>query len=152
VLEQALGGWRVAGIYSAQSGTPDTMTDLPLTGPFRASDFMLPENQRSPDHYYNTNINLNRDPRQAFQWHVRTLSTRFGAVRTDGLNVWDISLAKDFIPREGMRLKFEGQFLNAFNHPVWGAPIGNPTNSDFGKITSQANLPRNVQLALRFVF
>lgn len=152
VLQQFLGGWRVAGIYSAQSGIPDTMVDLPLTGPFRATDFVLPEHQRSPDQYYNTSINLNRDPRQAFAWHVRSISTRFSAVRTDGLNVWDISLAKDFTLREGMRLKFEGQFLNAFNHPVFAGPVGNPTNSDFGKISNQLNLPRNVQVALRFVF
>jgi hypothetical protein len=152
VLQQFLGGWRVAGIYSAQSGIADGLADVPFTGPFQATDLLLPENQRGPDHYYNTNINLNRDPRQAFVWHVRTLSTRFGAVRTDGLNVWDISLAKDFALREAMKLKFEGQFLNAFNHPVFAAPVGSPTNSDFGKITSQLNLPRNIQLTLRFVF
>jgi hypothetical protein len=83
---------------------------------------------------------------------VRTISSRFGAVRTDGINIWDISLAKDFVLREKMKLKFEGQFLNAFNHPVFAAPTGNPYSSSFGTISSQMNLPRNIQMVLRFVF
>ena len=41
---------------------------------------------------------------------------------------------------------------NAFNHPIFSNPNTDPTNADFGKVTSQANLPRDIQLAAKIVF
>jgi hypothetical protein len=42
--------------------------------------------------------------------------------------------------------------LNAFNHPVFNNPNTDPTNANFGKVTSQANLPRDIQLAAKIIF
>ena len=44
------------------------------------------------------------------------------------------------------------EFLNAFNSAVFANPNTDPTNADFGKVTSQTNLPRDIQLALKLVF
>jgi hypothetical protein len=73
-------------------------------------------------------------------------------VRGQGLNLWDVSAIKYFQFGERVRLQFRGEFLNAFNHPQFNDPERNPTNSNFGKSTSQQNLPRNIQLGLRLVF
>jgi hypothetical protein len=51
-----------------------------------------------------------------------------------------------------VRAQFHAQFLNAFNRPVFNDPGTDPTKADFGKVTSQNNLPRDIQLALKLVF
>jgi len=48
--------------------------------------------------------------------------------------------------------QLRGEFLNAFNHVEFGDPETNPTSANFGRITSQANLPRNVQIGLKLIF
>ena len=53
---------------------------------------------------------------------------------------------------ERVQFQLRGEFLNAFNTPVFNNPNLDPTNSNFGRATSQANLPRNVQLGMRIVF
>lgn len=42
--------------------------------------------------------------------------------------------------------------INAFNITMFGAPSLSFTNANFGKITSQANGPRVVQLSARLTF
>jgi hypothetical protein len=44
------------------------------------------------------------------------------------------------------------EFLNALNTTQFGEPILDPTSSNFGRVTSQVNLPRNIQIGLRCVF
>jgi tripartite-type tricarboxylate transporter receptor subunit TctC len=58
-----------------------------------------------------------------------------------------LSILKNFPVREGVRLQLRCEYLNAFNHAQFSDPERNPTNSNFGRITSQTNLARNVQIA-----
>jgi len=51
-----------------------------------------------------------------------------------------------------MRAQFHVELLNAFNTPVFNNPNTNPADANFGKVTSQANLPRDIQLAAKIVF
>jgi hypothetical protein len=82
----------------------------------------------------------------------RTAPRQFPGVLPQGLNLWDFSVMKAFPITEKVRLQFRREFLNAFNHAQFSDPSRSATNSNFGKITSQSNLPRNIQLALRPVF
>jgi hypothetical protein len=72
--------------------------------------------------------------------------------RGPGMANWDTSLFKDFKVKE----KFNGQFrmetLNTFNSPLFANPNTQFGNASFGKITYQANLPRQLQLGVRFFF
>jgi hypothetical protein len=58
--------------------------------------------------------------------------------------------------REGMGADFSFQFTNVMNHVVMSAPaaadlrITSP--STFGRLTSQANTPRNMEFGLRLHF
>jgi hypothetical protein len=52
----------------------------------------------------------------------------------------------------GARLQLRVELLNATNTPLFGEPNLDPTSSNFGRVTSQVNLPRNVQVGLRCVF
>ncbi|MGH9629630.1 MAG: hypothetical protein ACRD7E_15045 [Bryobacteraceae bacterium] len=54
--------------------------------------------------------------------------------------------------RENIALQLRGEFFNAFNTPIFGLPNQAFGNRQFGTITSQANDPRQVQLAMRLVF
>jgi hypothetical protein len=55
--------------------------------------------------------------------------------------------------REGMGADFSFQFTNVLNHVVMGSPtLATSTPSTFGRITSQANTPRNMEFGLRLHF
>jgi hypothetical protein len=73
---------------------------------------------------------------------------------------WDISVFKNFAIKERIKAQFRAEALNAFNTPDFanpntqflgvsasGAAVGN-----FGKLTYQMNLPRELQLGIRFAF
>ena len=77
----------------------------------------------------------------------RTFSTR-----TIGQNNWDMSVFKNFRVTERIKVTFRAEALNAMNHPYFRAPGTNVNSSSFGKITSQANFPRFIQLGFRAAF
>jgi hypothetical protein len=53
---------------------------------------------------------------------------------------------------EKASLMLRGEFFNAFNRVVFGAPVSNVSASNFGRVTSQANSPRQGQVAARIDF
>jgi hypothetical protein len=73
-------------------------------------------------------------------------------LRNDGVRNFDISLFKDFVFTERVRLQFRGEALNAFNTPRFGTPNTSVTSNTVGVITSQANAPRQIQLGLKLIF
>lgn len=73
-------------------------------------------------------------------------------VRTIGQNNWDMSIFKTFSVTERIKVTFRAEALNAMNHPYFRNPGTNVDSSSFGKITSQANFPRFIQLGFRASF
>jgi Carboxypeptidase regulatory-like domain len=83
--------------------------------------------------------------------------------RAPGISVWDASLFKMFPVTETKFFQFRVEAFNIWNTPQFGPPsnttwntstpgvTGSPTNG-FGAITSLANSPRQLQLALKFYF
>lgn len=63
-----------------------------------------------------------------------------------------MSLFKTFFITDGLRLQARGELFNAFNSPMFGLPNTTFGNRNFGRITSQQNDPRQVQVALRLMF
>jgi hypothetical protein len=64
----------------------------------------------------------------------------------------DLSAIKDFNIHESLRLQFRLEAFNVLNRVQFGLPNTIVGSSTFGFITSQANLPRNVQAALKLYF
>jgi hypothetical protein len=99
------------------------------------------------------NPNLQRnDQRIRLANNLRYFPSRIPGIRGQGLNLWDISFVKQVRVTERVRGQFHVELLNAFNRAVFSNPETNPTNAEFGKVTSQNNLPRDIQLAFKLVF
>jgi hypothetical protein len=64
----------------------------------------------------------------------------------------DLSIFKTFTIMERYRAEFRAEALNFLNHPLFSNPNTNFSSSSFGVITTQANLPRSIQLGIRFAF
>ena len=68
----------------------------------------------------------------------------------------NVSLCQDVLAlrrpslREFDAVRLEG--FNVFNRVQFSTPNTNLSSSSFGLVTGQANAPRNVQLALKFLF
>jgi hypothetical protein len=74
------------------------------------------------------------------------------ALRAQGINNWDFSASKTTRLTEQARLDFRVEFFNLFNRVQFGPPNTSFGGSLFGKITSQGNNPRQVQMSLRASF
>jgi len=73
-------------------------------------------------------------------------------MRGPGQVNWDVSMFKNFTIKEVLKAQFRCEALNAMNTPLFYGPNVTFGSSTFGKITTQANFSRQMQLALRFSF
>ena len=53
----------------------------------------------------------------------------------------DLSLFKEFVPREHIRVQFRAEFFNAFNHVIFSNPNTSVTSTSFGT-TSRRRIRR----------
>jgi hypothetical protein len=89
---------------------------------------------------------------QQLSSNVRFFPTRFGNLRQDGANNFDLSVVKNTYITERVNLQLRLEAFNAMNHPEFDAPSLSPTSSGFGKITNQPNLSRALQIGGRLVW
>ena len=78
--------------------------------------------------------------------------TRTIGMRGPGQVNWDISVFKTVNVFESFKAQFRAEALNAMNTPLFRAPNTAFGNAAFGRITSQGNFPRMIQLGLRLYF
>ena len=105
---------------------------------------------------------------------TQAVSGNFGrnVLRAFPLGELDLSLHRDFVFTESIRLRFQGDMFNVFNHPNFGPQGTNMFTSTFGVATSMANSslgaastsgagfspifntggPRNFQFSLKLYF
>jgi hypothetical protein len=148
-----LGGWILNGIYTYQTGAPLIWTNGSSTTP---GDYVLTGQpiELNASQVNGTAFNTAAfDIKSAdqFQYHIRTFATTYGNLRAQGINNLDASLLKNFSFTERTYLQIRFETFNTVNHPVFSAPSTTVT-SNFGVITAQANLPRQIQFGARLVF
>jgi hypothetical protein len=185
--DKLLGGWNISGVYTAASGLPlfvyddaacnsefgsTTFNGFP-TGMLRTSSGSL-GTSRHNNPTIGSSIGDNSSPggvpnafgdpaAVAAQFRYPTFSdNRLGLGAVRGLFRWnvDLALAKTTRITERLSTRFDVQFVNAFNHPMFsgsqyvsfepGADFSDPHN--FGVMSSQFNTPRYIQMGLRFDF
>jgi hypothetical protein len=83
---------------------------------------------------------------------IRTFNTLFSNLRGDSTNNVNLALVKNTRIHEAVRLQLRVEAFNAFNRPQFSDPNTTPTNANFGRITNQANAPRQIQMALRLLW
>jgi hypothetical protein len=145
ILDRVVGGWLLAPIYTYQMGAPVAWGNVIYYG----GD--LRWNAGGVDGAFDIE-RFNRLPAQQLANNIRTFPTQFGNLRADRINHWDVAVIKNNSIIEKVRLQFRCEFFNALNRVNFGAPNVTPTSSAFGRITSQANSERRIQLSLRLLW
>jgi len=159
--DTVVGGWNVSGIWHWTTGRYLTATTNALGGlstnrpdAVAGVDPNLPFSQRSRNHWFN--------PAAFTQPPLLDPSTglpRFGnagrnTIIGPGTNEADLSLRKVIPLRSELRrLSVEMSLFNAFNHPNWGDPDTNISNTNTVGIVSTISKPmREAQFAVRLDF
>jgi hypothetical protein len=188
VGDRVFGGWSVSSVYTAASGLPLAVVDLNAC----ATEFGSTSNNGAPvgllktrsgttdaSRHNNPTIGTfgtNSSPggvpngfgnpdQVVASFRYPTFAdnrTGIGAVR--GMTRWnvDFAVAKMTHVTERLSTRFDVQFVNAFNHPMFGSStyfgynvepntdISSPQS--FGVLSQQFNSPRYIQMGLRFDF
>jgi len=165
-----LGGWQFNGIVTMQTGTPFSVTannDGLVDGnnPVYANCIGDPHAGATRNHNLYTTTGFIINP-AAFS---QPGPGQFGTCAPyqfygPGIQMWDLSLFKQFKFTERYQLQFRTEFFNAFNHPNFGNPnadIGSP--GSFGRVSNTLapilgndsggpGDPREIQFALKLYF
>jgi hypothetical protein len=151
--EGVIGGWQVATIMNFQSGSPDHMS-APGNGfgfAWQAPNIANAANVSLPNptvqEWFNTSA-LTAPP----AYTIGTAPRRIEQLRQDGVHAADVSIMKNFMIREPLKLQFRAEFFNISNTPQFSAPNTSVGSSTFGQVTSLWNTPRDVQFGLRLDF
>lgn len=158
VVNAVIGGWNLNGVLSFSSGTPFDVgsgKDIAETGNYNYGNGYGYEranlvgsrypSSKGPDGWINTASfvvpatgtfgNLGRD-----------------SLRSDWNKNLDLSIFRQFVFTERFRMEFRFEMFNATNTPVWAVPVTSLENSNFGKVTHAANIPRQLQFGLKLYF
>jgi len=159
VTQAVLGGWKVSGVHNYQSGYPLRATsslDIGLLSGTIRANYVGGQPMKNPNYHGDPNAAPYMNP-AAF---VRPAPFTFGNsglnlpwLRTPALLEEDISLGKDFfLGSEARRLEFKASAFNIANRVQFGGVSMSVDNSNFGKFSSRANTPREIQFSLRLMF
>jgi hypothetical protein len=142
VLGKLAGGWEVSGLYIYQTGQATFLPAALATG-------VSPKiENRTIDNWFNRDALRILPP-----FTARRLPYQWTHLRQDSLNTWDLAILKNTkVWGEKTELQFRCEMINAFNHPWFANPDVNPASGSYGRVSAQANAPRNIQLALKLSF
>jgi hypothetical protein len=154
-----LGGWQVNGIYRIDDGLPVQLflcggcsTNLPTYGnqyPNLLAPLQVAGTGNLNQYFANSQVAVKPAPYTDGD-APRVLPN----ARIPGTDNLTASLFKE-LPlgfREGTRLEIRLEAFNALNRVQFSAPDTNVGDATFGQITSQANQPRQVQIALKLYY
>ena len=166
-VNQIIGNWQIAGVFSAATGNYYTATDINSvsggdcggTVGYYCSRPNLVGNPNSkpciPGSLFNTCAFENNTILGTFGNAGRNI------IEGPGYKTWDTSLVKQFPISEQKRFEFRAEFFNVLNHVNYlfgqfGAISAEPTPLELGQpgfgfpLASRA--PRQIQFALKFYF
>lgn len=162
-VDAVAGGWSLSGIWHWSTGrfmtaSAKSQGGLSNTRPDAVEGVSpnLPRDQRARGRWFNVDAFApvsDVDPETG-----EILIPRFGTAGRNtiigpGLNAVDMSLRKAFRLGEGRRLSLDISLFNAFNHPNWGNPDTNISNTNtVGTINDLSKDMRLAQFSVRFDF
>jgi len=157
VLDYILGGWQTNGILTLQSGIPLSLT---TTNTSFANNAVLRPNTTGQsarkeggtiDERLNEWFKTNTFSQPAL-FTFGNVGRNLPDVRGPGLTNVDFSIFKNISFGEGRYVQIRGEFFNLTNTPEFDNPVTGFQSTSFGRILSQRNRPRQIQIGLRIVF
>lgn len=157
MVDYAVGGWGLEGITTLMGGFPlEFRTNQNLTNSFGGGsrpNYILGCHKSTSggavprlNHWFNTAC-FTQPPAFTFGNEPRVDPE----LRAPGIANWDSSLFKNFAmdSKGRINVQFRAEVFNLFNRVQFGYPGLTLGTSNFGVISSQVNLPRILQFALR---
>jgi hypothetical protein len=149
VLNKITGGWVLNSICTNQIGAPLSFGNNLLYYGGALNSNAHPSNLDLP--IFDT-TRFNTVSAQQLGSNIATFGSRYGNVRQDGAANVDLSMLKDTPITERVKLQIRFEAFNAFNRPAFDGPNLSATSSAFGKITTQPNLARSIQIGARLAW
>jgi hypothetical protein len=154
-VDAIIGGWQLNGTYEWQQGQPILLSQpLFFEGDVTQVESFAGQRNGAGEKY-------GIGPLRAFDTDgffrptsssLRTVPTTLDNLRHMPFTSVNLSVSKSFQLGEGKRLQFRAEALNAFNHPYFIDINVDPSNASFGLFSTQRNLPRDIQLGVKFTF
>ncbi|MEP7341892.1 MAG: TonB-dependent receptor [Acidobacteriota bacterium] len=157
VVDRLVSGWQFNGIVTSQSGFPLSITQqVNNTNAFslgqRPNVVLGVDPATSGSVSERIDAYLNPAAFSSAAANTFGNAPRTIGVRSPNTRLVDVSVLKNTRIFEGFNAQFRLEAVNAFNTPVFRAPNTQVGNPNFGRITSQANFARIVQLSVRLMW
>jgi hypothetical protein len=160
VLDGVVGGWSASTILTFQTGTPISLVmdsnSARLADGNQRPDVVCPQVFSGISYHAAAstgasvfNLNCFAAPPDQVPGNAPRY---FSNLRSDGVHNTDLSLSKEFVIREGMKLQVRGEFFNFTNTPRFSVPGTGFGSTQFGLVTSTLGSPRHTQIGVRFEF
>jgi hypothetical protein len=148
-VDEIIGGWQLSTIIMYQSGAPLAWGDVIFLG----DPADIAKGDKTVQRWFNTDAGFTKNSSTRPSYHYRTWPFYFSNLRRDAMENIDLSINKRWrLNERGTEVQVRGEAINAFNHPMFGAPQMDQFNSAFGQITATANYPRQIQAVFRITF
>ncbi len=168
-FQHLIGGWQLSWIYQFQNGQATDWGNRFFYGDINDIGDLFKHNDvnsRDIHVWFDPSISFKgtgavpsgfvgfdgRSGSQPGSYHVRVFPTRLDSLRSDGLRTWDVKILRKFRIYERLAFSAAVDLLNATNHTNFGGPQTDPTNLNFGRVTSTNGYSRVIQLTGRIEF
>ncbi len=172
-MKKVFGGWQISGATFLRTGTPFSVLRTNDIAGVGDGAFGQPYNLVGDP---NANAKPQFSEGAGLDNNLWFNPAAFGApqagtfgnaprnlLHNPGQQQWDIALFKNVGLGGTRNVQFRAEFFNFPNHPNLGnaqtgtvtgggAGFADPTNANFGRVTSKTNDRRDIQLSLRFLF
>jgi hypothetical protein len=169
VLRTLMSGWRLNGVVTLQSGFPLAFTATPnlIASGYNLRPNVVPNCDKKisgsaldrMNGWFNTscftvpNAAVSTDP--GARWQLGNEPRVDPDLRAQGINNWNLAISKSTPLQGHVNLTLRAEAFNLFNRTQFGPPnttVTTAATSTLGKVTSQNNQPRLMQIAFKLTF
>jgi hypothetical protein len=150
LVSALFGGYQIGLTYDYQPGALIQWGNVFFNGDLSS----IASGNRTLDHWFNTDGFVRASAAQPTSFQARVFPTRIEGLRSDSVNIWFAEVHRVFRIREKLNFQIRADALNLFNRSQFGAPVVDPTSTNFGRVISTSGnvAKRTIQLQARIVF
>jgi hypothetical protein len=157
VSDALVGGWQINGIWTVQTGSNLGIGANNTAGIFTQAMRANNNGQSAAqsgrahdrlDRWFDTSVFSQPAP-----FTLGSVSPLISDLRNHHINNLDFSVFKQFQILEKLKLQFRAEAFNSLNRVRFGSPNTTVTaGANFGRVTTQANDPRQMQFGLKLIW